>query len=456
MKHYDVIVIGSGSGGQTAAYDLNGKGLNTALVEGSGEPGGTCALAGCQAKKWFYETAEVIAKSRHLKNKGIVAPAAGDWHAVWKQKKAFTDQVPQNTVNNLTAAGITYIEGTAAFLDAGRIDVGGQSYEADYFVIATGSAPMQLPIDGAEYMLDSTAFLALEHLPRRILFIGGGFISFEFAHFAARIGPEDRSITILEVADRVLGPFDEDMVDLIIQASIEDGMDIQTRTQVESIDKKGGGFQVRTGSGQTMETDLVVNGAGRVPVLEALQLENAGIKSTRRGIEVNSRMQTSAAHIFAVGDCAATIALARIADFEAHVAAKNILADKEKNPVPTVDYTSVPSVLFTYPQYGMVGQTEEALQKEGIDYRKSSDIDLQWPTYRRVGIDHAGYKIMVSKYGRILGAHVVSDNPAGLINTFTQAMRNGTTVDDIHWNNIMSPYPSRESDIIYMLSPLLG
>jgi glutathione reductase (NADPH) len=341
------------------------------------------------------------------------------------------------------------------FTDAGHIDVVGQPYGADYFVIATGSKPMPLPIKGAEYTLDSKAFMALENLPRRIVFIGGGFISFEFAHFAARIGPEERQITILEVADRVLGPFDKDMVDLIIQASIDEGMDIQTGTQITAIEKKENVFLVRTGSGQTMEADLVVNGAGRVPELEVLQLENAGVKSTRRGIEVNSRMQTSVAHIFAVGDCAATIALARIADFEAHVAAKNILADKEKSPAATVNYASVPSVIFTYPQYGMVGQTEEALQKKGIAYRKSTDKGLQWPTYRRVGIEHAGYKILISEDGRILGAHVISDNPAGLINTFTQAMRSGITVDEIHWNNIMSPYPSRESDIIYMLSPLI-
>lgn len=455
MNNYDVIVIGSGSGGQTAAYDLNQKGLSVALVEGSTEPGGTCALAGCQAKKWFYETAEVIAKSKHLEKKGITAPAAGDWHVVWQQKKAFTDSVPQNTVDGLAAAGVAYIEGTAAFLDAGRIDVGGQPYGADYFVIATGSKPMPLPINGAEHMLDSKAFLALENLPRRIVFIGGGFISFEFAHFAARIGPEERQITILEVDDRVLGPFDKDMVDLIIQASTEDSIDIQTRTQITAIENQENVFNVRTGSGQTIEADLVVNGAGRVPELEALQLANAGVQSTRKGIEVNSRMQTSAAHIFAVGDCAATIALARIADFEAHVAAKNILADKENSPASTVDYTAVPSVLFTYPQYGMLGQTEAVLQEKGIAYRKSTDKDLRWPTYRRVGIEHAGYKILVSEDGYILGAHVVSDNPAGLINTFTQAMRNCIPVADIHWNNIMSPYPSRESDIIYMLSPLI-
>jgi glutathione reductase (NADPH) len=245
------------------------------------------------------------------------------------------------------------------------------------------------------------------------------------------------------------------MVDLIIQASIEDGMSIQTNIQITAIEKKENVFQVRTGSGQTLEADLVVNGAGRVPELEALQLENAGVKSTKKGIEVNSRMQTSAAHIFAVGDCAATMPLARVADFEAHVAAKNILADRENTRASTVDYTAVPSVLFTYPQYGMVGQTEEALQKKGIAYRKSTDKGLKWPTYRRVGIEQAGYKILTSEDGHILGAHVVSDNSTGLINTFTQAMRNGTTVDDIHWNNIMSPYPSRESDIIYMLSPLL-
>jgi glutathione reductase (NADPH) len=208
MQTYDVIVIGSGTGGQTAAYDLKDVGLNVALVENSERPGGTCALAGCQPKKWFYEVAEVIAKSRHLETRGITTAAAGDWHAVWEQKQMFTEKIPEDAINGLYKAGIDFLEGTAAFKDINTLDVGGQSFGADFFVVATGAKPQAMPIKGAEHLVTSTAFLERGSLPRRIVFIGGGFISFEFAHFAARIGPEDRSITILEVNDRPLHIFD--------------------------------------------------------------------------------------------------------------------------------------------------------------------------------------------------------------------------------------------------------
>jgi glutathione reductase (NADPH) len=455
MQTYDVIVIGSGTGGQTAAYDLKDAGLNVALVENSGQPGGTCALSGCQPKKWFYEVAQVIAKSRHLETKGISTAATGNWHAVWEQKRMFTDSVPEDVVSRLYQAGIDFLEGTAVFKDVHTLNVDGQSFGADFFVVATGAKPQPMPIKGAEHLITSTAFLERDSLPRRIVFVGGGFISFEFAHFAARIGPEDRSITILEVGDRPLNLFDPDMVDLVLKASAEDGIDVKTKTQITSIDKRGDVFYLQTQEGLIFEADMVVHGAGRVPDIEILEIEQLGVEVTKKGIRVNPQMQTTLPNIFAVGDCAATLALARVADFEAHVAAKNILALGKNTALISVDYKAVPSVLFSYPQYGMVGATEETLKQAGIPYRKSMDVDVKWPTYSRAGIQHAGYKILAAEDGTILGVHVVSDHPAGLINTFKQAIIDGATVEKLYWDNIMSPYPSRESDIIYMLKPLL-
>ncbi|MCA1793157.1 MAG: hypothetical protein LC660_04650 [Desulfobacteraceae bacterium] len=120
-----------------------------------------------------------------------------------------------------------------------------------------------------------------------------------------------------------------------------------------------------------------------------------------------------------------------------------------------MDYTTVPAVLFTYPQLGMVGKTEETLKQENIPYWKSHDTDLSWPTYRRIGMKHAAYKILVDENNCILGAHFLGDNTTGLLNTFKQAMIDKTPVTKIRENNIMAPYPSRESDILYMLDPLI-
>jgi glutathione reductase (NADPH) len=150
------------------------------------------------------------------------------------------------------------------------------------------------------------------------------------------------------------------------------------------------------------------------------------------------------------------VQLARVADYEAHVAAENILAERKGGESSRVDYRAVPFMLFTYPQYGMIGKTEEALQQEGCEYRKSSSERLRWPTYRRVGLEHAAYKILVGADDRILGAHILSDSAGGLINTLKHAMLGDLTIEALHRQSIMSPYPSRESDLIYMLQPLLS
>ena len=456
-KQYDVLVIGSGTAGQSAAYELNRNGLNVGMVEHSRRPGGTCALSGCQAKKWFFEGVETVARSRHLEDIGITTAAVASWLELRDAKNRFTARVPDNTVNGLKKAGIDLIGGRARFTDRHTISVDHQQLSARFIVLATGAVPMQLPIDGAQHMVTSSEFLELDRLPRRIIFIGGGFISFEFAHFAVRLGPMDTRCTILEAGPRPLGPFDGEMVGLLTEASAPEGIDIICDVNITTIEKVGGHFSVTTTDGRRFEADLVVHGAGRTPDISDLELENAGIESTRRGITVNEKMVTTNAHVYAVGDCAATIQLARVADAEAQVAATGIVSHHtgDQNEA-SMDYTVVPSVLFTYPQYGMVGVTESALEEAGVDYKKSVGKNLTWPTYRRVGMTSAAYKLLADEKGQLLGAHILSDNAAGLINTVTLAMRNRIPVEALYRQSVMTPYPSRESDIIYMLKPLIA
>ncbi|MBW2428185.1 MAG: NAD(P)/FAD-dependent oxidoreductase [Deltaproteobacteria bacterium] len=455
MDAYDVVIVGSGTSGQTAAFDLNEKGVKVAVVEESDRPGGTCALAGCQPKKWFYEAAEAIAKARHLEGKGIVAAPEGNWAQVLEQKRRFTSRIPEGTIKNLHEAGIDFVAGTASFLDDETLSVNGKRIQAKFFVLATGAKPMQLHIAGIEHVLTSDDFLELNMLPTSILFIGGGFISFEFAHFAARMGSTNQRSVILEVSDRPLGAFDAEMVELLVEATQTEGIDIRSSIEIEAIEKHAKGFSVRTAPGDRFETDLVVHGAGRAPDLDTLELDAAGVEYSNRGITVDQTLRTSNRRIFAVGDCAATIQLARVADKEAHVAAENILAELNRGRKAAMDYRAVPAILFTYPQFAMVGQTEAALKQDGQTYQKSFAKNLNWPTYQRVGLKDAAYKILTDANNQILGAHILSDHAAGLINTIKQAMLNETTVDELYQQTIVSPYPTRESDLSYMLKPLL-
>jgi glutathione reductase (NADPH) len=305
-------------------------------------------------------------------------------------------------------------------------------------------------------MIHSPRVLDLETLPRHILFVGGGFIAFEVAHFAVRLGEPGTRCTILEAKSRPLGPFDAEMVGLLSEASAAEGIDIHCNSTITSIKKEKGIFTVTTEEGHRVEADLVVNGAGRVPAIGDLELAKGGIEYTKKGITVDKNMTTSNPDVFALGDCAATVMLARVADAEAKTAVDTVLNRLNKNHrVSAMDYTAIPSLLFTYPQYGMVGVTEKTLEEKGISYEKSFGKELSWPTYRRVGLRSAAYKILVGEAETILGAHILSDNAAGLINAIALAMANRISVEDLYRQSILTPYPSRESDLIYMLNSFI-
>lgn len=456
MTEYDVVVIGTGTAGQTAAYDLNSKGLNVAVVEKSDKPGGTCALAGCQAKKWFYEGVEVVAKSHHLAGKGILSGPHFAWADFLREKNKFTNTVPGNTLNGFKKAGIEVISGAAHFLDEQTLGIDNRKISSRFFVIASGARSMLLPIEGIEHAITSDQFLELPSLPDRFVFIGGGFISFEFAHFVARLGDNhSRQTTILEAAPRPLGPFDSEMVSLLVAASEAEGIAVHTGVQISAIEQDAGEIRVRTENGASFTADIVVNGAGRQADIDDLGLDRAGVEHSRKGIIVNTRMQTTQTNIYAIGDCAATIQLARVADYEAMVAASTILSEIDNGIELEIDYSAIPAILFTYPQYAMVGYTEDALKLEAIPYIKSFGQNLTWPTYRRIGMPSAAFKILAGTNGEFLGAHILSDNASGIVNTIRLAILNRIPVETLYQQSIMSPYPSRESDMPYMLKPLI-
>jgi len=455
MDRFDVIVIGTGTSGQTAALELAAEGLDVAVVEQSDTPGGVCALRGCQAKKYFYEVAEVAAKSSHLRGLGILEPPRTKWGDITAAKDKFTSQVPENTVANLKGHGISYIAGKAVFKDSSQLMVGDSELQAEHIIIGSGARPMQLQFDGNEHLITSDDFLALEQLPPRLAFIGGGFISFEFAHFAARIYDTPHQINILEVSERPLGPFDKDMVEELVQSSIADGIGIRCEVNITAVEKNGDEFFIHFENGPPLVADLVINGAGRSPAIDDLDLESAGVEYSRSGIAVDQAMRSSVETIFAVGDCAHSIQLARVADREGLTAARNILAARGEGDEDKISYAEVPAVLFTYPQLAMIGETEDQLIDKKVRYWKNMDTELSWPTYRRVGLRRAAFKILVDENDLLLGAHILSDNATGIINTFRMAMLHGIDIKQLRQNAIMSPYPSRESDIVYMLDPLV-
>lgn len=250
-KTYDLLVIGAGMAGVAAANKCASQGWNVAIVDA--QPyGGTCALRGCDPKKILRRGAEIIDSARLMRGKGIDDPALTiNWQDLMKHKRGFTDPVPHNLERDLASHGVDTLHGQARFLAKNRVDIAGARLEAGHFLIATGAHPRPLDFPGHEHLIDSTDFLNLDTLPPRILFVGGGFISFEFAHIAARAGSTP---TVIDRGPRPLKGFDPDLVDLLIGRSQQAGIAIRPSTTITAVDKTCTGYRVSVESSGVAET----------------------------------------------------------------------------------------------------------------------------------------------------------------------------------------------------------
>lgn len=446
MKHrFDLVVIGTGTAAQTAAHACRAEGMSVAVV-GERPFGGTCAMRGCQAKKYFVEAARMVDQARAMQGLGIAGAPQIHWKELQAQKRAFTDKVPESTEKGLAGAGMTLFHGRARFVGENSVQVGPDVLTGDFVLVATGAKPIPLGFPGSELCVTSDDFLELDELPARIGFVGGGFISMEFAHVAALAGAE---VTIVQRSDRILRSFDPDLVGILMQASRELGVEIHLDAPIASMSRSGPEIVVRHGEQGDAEHcfDMVVHGAGRAPRVRELGLEAAGVAFDEHGIEVDGSMRSvSNGHVFAVGDVAATpYQLALVADREAETAARNILGRET-----AMDHAAVTSVVFTCPPLARVGLSEEQARDSGLDFRVSSGDPLQWPSSWRVGQHHAGYKVLLENGSeRILGAHLLGHGMDEAVNVLSLAVRKQMTGPDVL--DMLWGYPTFTSDLKYML-----
>ena len=292
-RRVELAVIGTGTAATTAAMACREAGWSVAIAD-SRPYGGTCALRGCDPKKVLVGAAEIVDRARRLEGRGIGGETRIAWPELSRFKRSFTEPVPPAREKAFAEKGIACLHGAARFLAPGRLRVGEDEIEAAHCLIATGMRPQTLPFPGQERLLTSDGFLDLERLPKSIVFIGGGYISFEFAHIAARAGAR---ITILDDRPRPLENFDGELVGKLVEASRELGMEIHSRLTVEAVEKSEHGFLVRAKTAEGAEREftaaLAVHGAGRVPEIDELQLEDAGIEYDRKaGVKVSPYLQS--------------------------------------------------------------------------------------------------------------------------------------------------------------------
>lgn len=448
-QHFDLIVIGAGMAGVAAANKCAAQGWGVAIVD-SLPYGGTCALRGCDPKKILRRGAEVIDSARLMRGRGIDdAELSINWADLMKHKHGFTDPVPQNMEDGLSSSGVTTLHGHARFTGHRQLEIDGVRHDADRFLVATGARPRPLNFPGHEHLIDSTDFLDLEELPSRILFVGGGFISFEFAHIAARAGS---SPVIVDRGERPLKSFDPDLVELLVDRGREVGIDLHRTTTIVDVQTRDGHYQVtleHAGAHETIETDLVVHGAGRVAALADLGLDAAGIDWGEHGIHVAEHLQsTTNPAIWAAGDSADTagMPLTPVAVSEAKVAASNML--KEKTTIP--DYAGIPTAVFTIPELARVGMLESEARTAGIDLAVRYSDTSGWYSNYRIGETTAAAKILIDQStDQIVGGHLLGPEYGELVNTLGLAIKVGLTTRQL--KSATAAYPTIGSDLGSML-----
>ncbi|MHB8329042.1 MAG: dihydrolipoyl dehydrogenase family protein [Acidimicrobiales bacterium] len=446
----DLIIVGTGSAAQSVAYPCREAGWSVTVVD-SRPFGGTCAQRGCDPKKVLVGISELVDWTRRMQGKGLSGPAATvTWADMMRFKRTFTDNVPSSTEGSLKDAGIQTVQGRAQFVGPTGVQVGDDVHDARHVVIAAGARHAPLGIPGEEHLLTSTGFLELDELPRRVAFVGGGYIAFEFAHVAAQSGAE---VQIVHRGDRPLESFDADLVGALLMTTRDLGVDVQVGTTVTAVEKRGDEFVVRTRSGDhqaEIVADLVVHAAGRVPEVDDMALETAGIeRADNGGIAVNEYLQSvSNPAVYAAGDAVASgsLPLTPVAGMQGSIVATNLLKGNTRTP----NYEGIPSVVFTTPPLARVGLDETTARAQGLRFTTHQDDTSGWYSSRRVALPHTGYKTLVEDgTDRVLGAHLFGLHAEEVVNIFGLAVRTRLSAGDL--KDMVYAYPTSASDISYMV-----
>ncbi|MEO6783473.1 MAG: NAD(P)/FAD-dependent oxidoreductase [Bradyrhizobium sp.] len=444
-KQYDLVAIGTGTAAVVAASQFRSAGWRVAVIDHL-PFGGTCALRGCDPKKVLVGAAEPIDHARRMRGKGIAGDPAIAWRELVNFKRTFTDPVAARKEAHFANAGIDAYHGHAKFRGPNAVEAGGELLETRFVLIAGGAVPVRIP--GEEHVIASIDFLELNELPARITLLGGGYIAAEFAHLAARAGAK---VTMVEQAERMLSPFDPDIVGWLMEKYVEIGVDVRLGARVTGIEKRADGYLVHAsseGNEMAIAADLVVHAAGRVPDLEPIDLGVAEVAVERGRLQLNEFLQSvSNPAVYAAGDAASKgPPLTPVATHDAKVAAANMLEGNRQKS----NYLGVPSVAFTLPPVASVGLSEKQAREKGLKLKINKAKTSDWFTARRVGEHVCGHKVLVEEGSdRIIGAHLVGPNADEIINPFALAIRHGLTASDL--KNTMFGYPTAASDIGNML-----
>lgn len=417
MTHQsDLIIIGAGPGGYDIAAEAAHDGFKVTLIERD-DLGGTCLNRGCIPTKCLCATAATAAAVNTAAAMGVItAPAQVDFTAATSRMRSVVERLRDGIAMMLR--DVEVVSGEARLAAGPSVIVGDDTYTAPKIIIATGSAPARLPIEGAELAATSDDVLALTELPHRICIIGGGVIGMEFAGILSGCGAE---VTVLEYCQEILPPFDREVAKRLRTTLGRRGVKIVTGATVKAI-KEGYTVVYEGKKGEaTVECDLVVMAVGRRPVVPAGCAE-AGIELTDRGfIKTDDNLLTTADGIYAVGDVNGRCMLAHAATAQARVAMGY-----------DVDLDHIPSAVFTLPECAMVGKTEEQCRAENLVYGVAKAMFAANGKALAMDEGEGFVKVIYDTESRLmLGCHIIGPHAADIVAEATAFMATGTNIDEI-------------------------
>lgn len=426
----DLIIIGAGPGGYETALAAASRGMSVTLFNGA-NLGGTCLNEGCIPTKCFCRDAEIVSTFKHGEEFGIDDfTFSVDFNKILARKNGVVESLRSGIDMMLKKAKVSVVNATASFKDAKTVVADGEEYSAERIIIATGSVSKSLPIPGhdLECVKDSTRMLSIDYVPASLTIIGGGVIGMEFASIFSQLGSQ---VTVIEFMKQILPPFDSDIAKRLKQSLSKKGVKIITGAAAKEI-KQNEFYEIEVtyelkGKEETVVSSDLLMAVGRAPRVGELNLEAAGVNYSPKGIQVDDNMRTNVEGIYAIGDVNARMMLAHVASFQG-VRALNDMEGKSD----AIRFDLVPSAVFTVPECGMVGKTEEQCKAEGVEVMVGQSFFRANGKALALNEPEGLCKLIFRKEdGVMVGAHIMGVEAADLAQQCADLMNRDTKLAEM-------------------------